>query len=49
VIPWEEKFHRFMETTHPDIEKQIMTDNEIKPETETRLRAAIEEYKKQAV
>jgi F-type H+-transporting ATPase subunit alpha len=49
VIPWEENFHRFMETNHPDIEKQILTDNEIKPETENRLKAAIAEYKKQAV
>jgi F-type H+-transporting ATPase subunit alpha len=49
VIPWEENFHRFMETNYPDIEKQIMTDNEIKSETENRLKAAITEYKKQAV
>jgi F0F1-type ATP synthase alpha subunit len=49
VISWEENFHRFMETNHPDIEKQIMTDHEIKPETENRLKAAITEYKKQAV
>ncbi|TLN10926.1 F0F1 ATP synthase subunit alpha, partial [bacterium] len=49
VIPWEENFHRFMETNHPDIEKQILTDHEIKPETENRLKAAITEYKKQAV
>jgi F-type H+-transporting ATPase subunit alpha len=49
VISWEENFHRFMETNHPDIEKQILTDNEIKPETENRLKAAITEYKKQAV
>jgi F-type H+-transporting ATPase subunit alpha len=49
VISWEENFHRFMETNHPDIEKQIMTDNEIKPETENRLKAAITEYKKQAI
>jgi F-type H+-transporting ATPase subunit alpha len=49
VIPWEENFHRFMETNHPDIEKQILADNEIKPETENRLKAAIAEYKKQAI
>jgi F0F1-type ATP synthase alpha subunit len=49
VIPWEESFHRFMETNHPDIEKQILTDNEIKAETENRLKAAISEYKSQAV
>jgi F-type H+-transporting ATPase subunit alpha len=49
VISWEENFHRFMETNHPDIEKQILTDNEIKTETENRLKTAITEYKKQAV
>jgi F-type H+-transporting ATPase subunit alpha len=49
VISWEGNFHRFMETNHPDIEKQILTDNEINPETENRLKAAITEYKKQAV
>ncbi|HUL30376.1 MAG TPA: F0F1 ATP synthase subunit alpha, partial [Thermodesulfobacteriota bacterium] len=49
VILWEEKFHRFMETNHPDLEKQILADHEIKPETESRLKAAITEYKKQAV
>jgi F-type H+-transporting ATPase subunit alpha len=49
VIPWEGNFHRFMETNHPDIERQIITDNEIKPEAENRLKAAITEYKKQAV
>jgi hypothetical protein len=38
-----------METNHPDIEKQILTDNEIKSETENRLKAAITEYKKQPV
>jgi len=47
VIPWEGNFHRFMETNHPEIEKQILTDNEIKSETENRLKAAIAEYKKQ--
>jgi F-type H+-transporting ATPase subunit alpha len=49
VLSWEEKFHRYMETNHPDIEKQILTDNEIKQETENRLKAAITEYKKQAI
>ncbi len=49
VIPWEANFHRFMETSQPEIEKQIMADNEIKPETENRLKSAIAEYKKQSV
>jgi F-type H+-transporting ATPase subunit alpha len=45
VIPWEENFHRFMETNHPEIEKKINTEYEIKPETENLLKAAITEFK----
>ena len=48
VISWEENFHRFMETNHPEIQKKINTDNEIKPETENLLKTAITEFKKQA-
>ncbi len=46
VIPWEENFHRFMETGHPDVEKKINTEYEIKPEAENLLKAAIAEFKK---
>ena len=49
VIPWDGNFHRFMETHHPEVEKQILADNEIKAETENRWKAAITEYKKQPV
>jgi F0F1-type ATP synthase alpha subunit len=45
VIPWEENFHRFMETNHPEIEKKINTEYEIKPETENLLKTAITEFK----
>ena len=45
VIPWEENFHRFMETSHPEIEKKIDTEYEIKPETENLLKTAITEFK----
>jgi F-type H+-transporting ATPase subunit alpha len=48
VMVWEENFHRFMEAQHPEIEKLINTDKEIKPETENLLKAAIAEFKKQA-
>jgi F-type H+-transporting ATPase subunit alpha len=48
VISWEENFHRFMETNHPEIQKKINTDNEIKPETENLLKTAITDFKKQA-
>ena len=47
VIPWEGNFHRFMEMNYPDIEKKINAENEIKPEIEDRLKAAITEFKKQ--
>jgi len=45
VISWEENFHRFMETSHPEIEKKINAEYEIKPETENLLKAAITEFK----
>ncbi|MBA7503644.1 ATP synthase subunit alpha [subsurface metagenome] len=45
VIAWEENFHRFMETNHPELEQKINEDKEIKPETEEALKAAIEEFK----
>jgi len=45
VIPWEENFHRFMETNHPEIETKIDKELEIKPETEEVLKAAITEFK----
>jgi len=45
VIAWEENFHRFMETNHPEIENKINVEYEIKTETEEILRAAIAEFK----
>ncbi len=45
VIPWEGNFHRFMETNHPEIEKKINTEYEIKPEAENLLKTAITEFK----
>jgi F-type H+-transporting ATPase subunit alpha len=45
VISWEEKFHRFMGTTHPDIEKKINAEYEIKGDTENLLKSAITEFK----
>jgi len=45
VIPWEEHFHRFMESTHPDIAQRINKDLEIKPDMEESLKAAITEFK----
>jgi F-type H+-transporting ATPase subunit alpha len=45
VISWEENFHRFMGTSHPEIEQKINEDNEIKPETEEVLKTAIGQFK----
>jgi F-type H+-transporting ATPase subunit alpha len=44
----EQGFHRFMETNHPEINKRILTDKEIKPETDGALKSAISEFKKSA-
>jgi len=49
VIVWEENFHRFMETNHPELEQKINEDKEIKPETEEALKAAIQEFKQSTV
>ncbi len=48
VLSWEEGFHRFMETTRPELEKKINAELEIKPDTEELLKAAITEYKRGA-
>lgn len=48
VISWEENFHRFMETRHPEIEKKINQEMELTQEIEGALKAAILEYKKEA-
>ncbi len=45
VISWEENFHRFMGTNHPDIEAKINKDLELKPETEEMIKGAISEFK----
>jgi len=45
IITWEENFHCFMETNHPEAESKINTDYEIKAETEELLQAAITEFK----
>jgi F-type H+-transporting ATPase subunit alpha len=45
VISWEENFHQFMGTNHPEIETKINKELELKPETEEVLKAAITEFK----
>ena len=46
IIAREEKFHRFMGSSHPELEQKINEDMEIKPETEEALKSAILEFKK---
>ena len=46
IAAFEQDFHRFMETNHPDINQHILTDKEIKPEVEEKLKSAIAEFKK---
>lgn len=45
IIACEGDFHRFMETSHPELEQKINDDKEIKTETEGALKSAIEEFK----
>jgi F-type H+-transporting ATPase subunit alpha len=49
VRTWENEFHRFMETAHPEIGETIMKDKALSDETINNLRAAIDEFKKQVV
>ena len=48
IAPFEQSLHRFMETNHPEINQRIVTDKEIKPETEDALKKAISEFKQSA-
>jgi F-type H+-transporting ATPase subunit alpha len=47
VGDWEAEFHRFMETAHPEISQTIMADKALSDETVEKLKAAIDEFKKQ--
>ncbi|MBI2832233.1 MAG: F0F1 ATP synthase subunit alpha [Chloroflexi bacterium] len=46
ITAFEAGFYRFLQTNHSEIGKAIATDKEIKPETEEKLKAAIQEFKK---
>ncbi|MGD0352177.1 MAG: F0F1 ATP synthase subunit alpha [Dehalococcoidia bacterium] len=48
VAAFEQAFHYFMETNHPEVSKLIITDKMIKPETEESLKKAIAEFKQGA-
>jgi F-type H+-transporting ATPase subunit alpha len=45
VTAFETNFHRFMETTRPEIGKAIESEKDISAETEEALKAAILEFK----
>lgn len=44
VKAWENAFLRYMESSHPDIGKDIQEKKMITPETEARLREAIQGF-----
>jgi F-type H+-transporting ATPase subunit alpha len=46
VGEFEKGLVRFLSTDHPEIEKDIIDKQQITPETETALKAAVEEFKK---
>ena len=46
VREFEEKFLDYMETNHPDVGRSIMERFEITEDTDKKLKAAIEEFKK---
>lgn len=48
IATYEQNFHRFMDTNHPEIGQNIATDKELKPETEEALKGAILEFKSSA-
>ncbi|HEU4760395.1 MAG TPA: F0F1 ATP synthase subunit alpha [Dehalococcoidia bacterium] len=45
VRAFEEAFHRFLEGNHPDVLKDIEEKKQIAPETEEKLKAAIQQFK----
>jgi len=45
IAAFEQSFHLFMETNHPDIGQRINEDKEIKKETEEKLQTAISAFK----
>ena len=45
LASFESEFHRYLETSKPEILKSIENDKEIKPETEQILKTALAEFK----
>ena len=46
LADFEQNFHRFMSSSHPEILERIEKDKEIKSDTEENLKAAIKEFKR---
>jgi F-type H+-transporting ATPase subunit alpha len=46
VRTWENEFHRFMETAHPEIGETIFKERALSEETINSLRSAIDEFKR---
>jgi F-type H+/Na+-transporting ATPase subunit alpha len=44
IRDWEVSFRRFMETTHPEVAKEIDEKKVLSPENEERLKAAVKEF-----
>ena len=45
VQPFEQAFHKFMESNHPEIESRLMDEKIFTPEIEGMLKGAIGEFK----
>ena len=45
VQPFEQAFHKFMESNHPEIESRLMDEKIFTPEIEGLLKGAIGEFK----
>ena len=48
IAAFEQAFHHFIETSHPEVNQRIVADKEIKPETEETLKKAISAFKQSA-
>ena len=44
VVEFEQSFYQYMDANHPDIGRAIMETNELPPEQEQKLEAAIKEF-----
>ncbi|MDE3077329.1 MAG: F0F1 ATP synthase subunit alpha, partial [Chloroflexota bacterium] len=46
IQPFEAALYRFMDASHPEVGKAIAVEKAISPETESKLKAAIEGFKR---